>query len=176
MDMNDFLELIKNPGVIVFTTGIVGAGTYLIQDWRKIAAEQRDRKMKLYEDLLESIFKLFYVTDAMDKSQLVSKIEKCWLFSSDEVLQACYEFLELYNSIAISHPDSGTALRKNEITKRKFEVNISQIFFHMRNDLRGRTTKVDSEWAKRRIVIYEWGALMNTSRDALHNNAVNTDS
>ena len=172
MDMNEVLEIIKNPGVIVFITGAVGAGAYLFQDWRKTVADSRDKKRELYEVLLENIFRLFYVNSPKEKSELVTKIEKCWLFSSDGVLKACYSLLELFDATAKNHRDIGKALRESDKTKTDFEDRIAQIFFHMRKDLRGRTTKIDEKWAEKNIVIYKWGALMNVSKEESHNNAM----
>ena len=155
------LEILKNPGVIVFITGLVGACTYLFQDWRKTAVDRRDRKRQLYEELLKNIFELFFINSQEERCELVSKIEKCWLFSSDEVLKECYSFLKQFDSILKESEE----IRKSVKTKESFENIIARIFFQMRHDLRGRTTKIKENWAEENVVIYGWRGIISVSEN-----------
>ncbi len=120
------------------------------------------------------MFRLFYVKTSKDKSELVSKIEKGWLFSSDEVLKACYAFLNLFDTLATKYGDVGKALRENDNAKIEVESRIAQIFFHMRKDLRGRGTRLSVEWAEKNVVIFKWGALMVPEEES-HSNAIKSD-
>jgi len=159
--LKEFLEVLKNPGVIVFITGLVGAVTYLFQDWRKRVSDRNECKRLLYEELLENVFGLFYVDTPLDRSKIVTKIEKSWLFGSDEVLKSCYKFLDLYDRTVLSESNIRKTLKKDEHLRHEFEENLALIFFQMRQDLRVRkNSKIDEEWAKKVLKIYKWGALL----------------
>lgn len=103
---------------------------------------------------------------AGERSKVTTQIEKGWLFASDDVLEASYAYLNIFDKLCcppeareplqveavISRIKSDPAIRKD------LSEALAVIFRAMREDIR-RDTSITDEWAKQHLQFYRWGAL-----------------
>ncbi len=87
-------------------------------------------------------------------------MEKNWLFASDNVLKACYKFLEIYNEHWNENMAVAEKIKKEPGIKKEFEKSLANIFLAMRKDVnRITTTSIDHKYARDYVKIYDWGIL-----------------
>lgn len=82
-----------------FTLPLIGAvGAWLINEARKRAWEEYERKEQHYQELIQSISGFYASTTESDRkalrSRFINQLNICWLYSPDEVIKAGYAFLE----------------------------------------------------------------------------------
>jgi hypothetical protein len=158
--MKEFLPIV---GILV--TALLGVITYAIQERRKHEAALAERRQALYEKLIRDLVDLLIARTGAERSKLITEIEKGWLFASDQVLDACYDLLaiydDLYREVANEESPSEALLNKvraNQEIRRRVAHSLAKIFWAMRADVRG-DTKIKAAWAKAHFKIYDWGAL-----------------
>jgi hypothetical protein len=159
---NDLLPLL-----VVVVPAVLGLVGYFWQDWVRRRSALAERRQKLYEDLVGSLIALLGATSGSARSALMTEIEKGWLFASDDVLNACYEYLTGYDAVARAcTSEDGVLKPKAVVTKLRTDREIRQdlgeklstIFHAMRRDLRA-----DSDFKELTVAnnfqIYSWGIL-----------------
>jgi hypothetical protein len=159
--LKDYLPLFG-----IALTAFLGVLTYAIQEDRKRKAALDERRQLLYEKLIRDLVDLLIATTGTERSKLITEIEKGWLFASDQVLDACYEFLKIYDRLCHekSPGESATSVeiiarvRSDQKLRDEIAQSLAKIFLTMRLDVR-RDTKIDSDWAQQHFQIYDWGAI-----------------
>ena len=141
-------------------TGIFGIAAYTWQVHKERETNIQERRKDLYEKLLRSIFELMTAKTGSERSKCVSNIEKNWLFASDDVLKACYEFLKIFNEHWIEDNTIAEKIRTDQRIKKEFENILAVIFLAMRKDINRITpTAIDDKYAMDYVKIYYWGIL-----------------
>ena len=142
------------PLVSIAVAALFGIITYAWQEFIRRRNALAERRKELYENWIRNLIELLAAKTEKRRSELITEIEKGWLFSSDAVLKAAYDYLELYDSICCSHIRGGqlgyedvlAALRGNEETRQEVAERLARVFLGMRQDIR-RETKIEERWA-----------------------------
>jgi hypothetical protein len=74
---------------------LAGVVAWSANEWRKRAADERQRKEERYRQLLSAL-SAFYVgvDDPAKKTAFFDEVTLCWLYCPDSVIRAAYEFLD----------------------------------------------------------------------------------
>lgn len=148
-------------GVIV--TGVIGIIAYAWQENVKRKTALAESKRNLYEILIRNLIELLAAENSVERSKLISEIEKGWLFASDDVLHAFYKYLNTYDRYWTQEQGGVLAkVRKDAKIRQEFANRFAGIFLAMRRDL--RSTKISDDWANRQLRIYEWGIIAGSSQ------------
>lgn len=165
--MKDYLPLL---GILL--TALLGVITYAIQERRKHQTALAERRQALYEKLIRDLVDLLVATTGAERSKLITEIEKGWLFASDEVLNACYDLLEIFDGLygEVANEDSPATALRNKVReqkeiRRRLAHSLAKVFWAMRIDVR-RDTRIRVAWAKAHFKIYDWGALSEPANPA----------
>ncbi len=163
--MSSISEILAHPASIVIITALLGIFTYSYQSFKNRQAVEYERKRKLYETLIQDVFKLLRVAPGQEASAVMSDIEKSWLFASDDVLRFCYQIIKVYGRAA-KEGDPTQGIMQNPVARKDFADGIARLFVAMRKDLVYRqSSKIDEPWALEVIEIYEWGAPYRENQD-----------
>jgi len=153
------------PIIGILLTALLGVFTYAIQERWKHQTALDERRQALYEKLIRDLVDLLIARTGAERSKLITEIEKGWLFSSDDVLHACYELLEIYDDLyrEVANAESPSEALLNKVrasqeTRLRVAHSLAKVFRAMRADVR-RDTKIKERWAKAHFKIYDWGAL-----------------
>jgi len=154
------------PLLSVILTALLGVGTYAYQEWIKRSNALAEHRRVLYEKWVRNLIELLAAETKVQRSQLISEVEKGWLFASDKVLKATYEYLDIYNELCCSHTEEGTlkywnvltTLRRDRSVRKRIGESLAMIFLAMRRDIKANT-KIHSQWAKEHLKIYDWGII-----------------
>jgi hypothetical protein len=142
----------------VLLTGAIGVATYAWQENIKRQTELVERRQKLYEDLNGALFGLILAKTNTDRRRILAEIEKGWLFASDEVLAALFQYMECFDNFWIeSGGDIQRLIQEDEKARQKIETGMANIFLAMRRDL--RSTKISDTVAKDYMRFYKCGML-----------------
>lgn len=142
----------------IFATGLIGIITYAWQERVKRKNAMDDQRLKLYDVLLYSLVKLLSAEPGIERSKLVAELERSWLFASDEVLTACYTYMDVYNQLTLAHEGRlPEVLRSDQETRRKVSEKLAEVFWAMRREL--KKTDIAKSWANEHIQIYQWGII-----------------
>ncbi len=147
----------------ILLTGAVGIATYAWQENIRRKAALAEQRLKLYDTLVRSIVELLGVSSGAERSRLITEIEKCWLFASDEVLAACYGYLDAYDRCWNEKPGNMADWMQQAAVREEFGALISNIFLAMRNDL--RKTGISRQWAEENLRLYSWGIMAQMAQD-----------
>ena len=90
-------ELLPTLGILL--TALLGLLTYAWQEKVKRRTAMAERRQALYEHLIRNLVDLLVAKTGADRSKLITEIEKGWLFASDDVLRAAYDYLSIYDRI-----------------------------------------------------------------------------
>jgi|GEM_PF-2127560 len=159
MTLSDF-----TPVLVAIIAAALGLGTYAWQEKLKRETTLNERKQGLYENLIRNLFELLAADTGAERSKYITDIEKSWLFASDEVLRACYDFLEVYDDLCGSLTEPSKVLKGKDILQRvrtdadlkeQLGKSLACIFLAMRKDM--RASKISREWAMSKFKIYSWG-------------------
>ena len=143
-------------GVIV--TGVIGIIAYAWQENVKRKTALAESKRNLYEILIRNLIELLAAENSVERSKLISEIEKGWLFASDDVLHAFYKYLNIYDRYWTQFQGEVLAkVREDPTIRQEFANGVAGIFLAMRRDI--RSTEIKDDWAKRNLKIYEWGII-----------------
>ncbi|MFX0060991.1 MAG: hypothetical protein ACFFC7_02315 [Candidatus Hermodarchaeota archaeon] len=158
------LETIIGTVLGVIITGAIAAGAglfaYFWQERLQRSSNLAEIRKNLYDELIRTLFELFTAKPGPERSLLASKIERGWLFASDNVLRAIYKYLDIYDQCCAKGVESlAEIIRSEENIKKEMEECISEIFLTMRRDI--RATKIDAKWASDNVKIYDWGIISN---------------
>ena len=157
-------DLLPTLGILL--AAVVGLGTYAWQSILKRREELVKRRETLYDNLVRNLVELLVAKSAAQRSKITTEIEKGWLFASDEVLRASYEYLNIYDRLCCppgqQHPvpvDEMTAkIRSDQNVKRELSESLARIFLAMRRDIRSDST-ITTHWAEQNLKFYNWGAI-----------------
>lgn len=142
----------------VLLTGVIGVATYSWQENIKRETELVERRQKLYEDLNGALFGLILARTNADRRRILAEIEKGWLFASDEVLAALFQYMQSYDNFWIeAEGDIQRLIQENEKARQKIETGLANIFLAMRRDL--RSTNISETLAKDYMHFYKCGML-----------------
>ena len=159
MILSDFIPVL----VAILVAGL-GVFTYAWQEKLKRETALNKRKQGLYENLMRNLFELLAADTGAERSKYITDIEKSWLFAPDEVLHACYDFLEVYDDLCCSLTEPHKVLKGKDILQRvraddglkeKLGKSLARIFLAMRKDM--RASKISQAWALDKFKIYSWG-------------------
>jgi hypothetical protein len=145
----------------VILAGVIGVITYSWQENTKTKTAIEERRKDLYQALIRKLVELLAAKTGSARSEILSEIEKSWLFASDEVLKAIYDYMKMYDTyFAKSQGDILTEIRQNAASRDEIATSISRIFLAMRRDIkRIRPTLIDEDWIKNYVRVYEWGII-----------------
>ncbi len=157
-------EFLPTLGIIL--TAVLGLLTYAWQEKVKQQTALAERRRTLYEQLIRNLVDLLIATTGAERSKLITEIEKGWLFASDDVLRASYDYLMIYNNLCCPDERTDVSSFNHVLTKVRSDLKVSQqmgrrlasIFLAMRQDIRADTTITDN-WAKEHFQIYDWGVI-----------------
>jgi hypothetical protein len=168
------LVLGVETALTLLIAAILGILAYFIQAILERQARLAERKQEHYVNLFRSIFELFVAEPGDERSVLLSDFERSWLFAPDDVVKACYEFLNFYNDICENRKREGVKIRKGFVCirsvmlsdreedirdKEKMEAIIADIFWAMRWDMKPWRTRLARKWREEHIQLYDWGIL-----------------
>jgi hypothetical protein len=164
-----FKELLPTLGIVL--TALLGVITYAFQERAKRQTALAERRQALYEKLIRNLVDLLIATSGAERSKLITEIEKGWLFASDQVLRASYEYLKLYDDLCHHDGRKDTSIlvgvlakvRSDERVRQQLGRNLAQIFLAMRQDIRTETV-IKADWAKQHFQIYDWGAIAQSDK------------
>src|SRR5919197_654297 len=94
MSFNDVV-----PVLLVVLTAAIGLVTYAWQEHVRRRTALAERRQVLYESLIGNLVDLLAADSADERSNLLTEIEKGWLFASDDVLRASYNYLSEYDRL-----------------------------------------------------------------------------
>ena len=157
-------DLLPTIGIIV--ASLLGLGTYAWQERIKHRTALAERKQTIYEELIRNLVELLVAKTGNERSKLISEVEKGWLFASDDVLRACYDYLTIYDNLSQPTRQDKTSdfenvlaqIQLNLALRQKMGKSLAAIFLAMRRDIR-QDTKISDEWAKQHLQIYTWGII-----------------
>lgn len=142
----------------IIATGVIGIIVYAWQEKIKRDMALVERRQELYENLIRNLVELLTSKSGDERSERISKIEKGWLFASDNVLRASYKYLEIYDRYwADENGEVLEKIRTDSRAREEFGESIARIFLAMRHDLRPTELKPDE--AAQHVKIYEWGII-----------------
>lgn len=74
---------------------LAAAVTYACTEQAKLNADSYQRREERYQQLTASVT-AFYITstDLTKRRQFLAELDRCWLYCSDDVLRACYQFVD----------------------------------------------------------------------------------
>jgi len=104
--------------VLPLAAGVVAWGA---NEWRKRAADERQRREERYRQLLDSL-SAFYVgvDDRATRANFIHQVSLCWLYCPDSVIRAGYAFLDKVQTGASTTPEgSKEAFNKLVLAMRK---------------------------------------------------------
>jgi hypothetical protein len=162
MSFNDVV-----PVLLVVLPAAIGLVTYAWQEHVKRRTALAERRQVLYESLVGNLVDLLVADSAERRSDLLTEIEKGWLFASDDVLRASYAYLSEYDRLCCSFVtkdgsvDSEAVLaqvRSNDETRSKLGDLLEAVFLEMRQESR-TDTELEAPKAIADFKIYVWGAL-----------------
>jgi len=151
-------SILSNPISLAIISGLIGIITFAYQARKKHVDEQTERKRLLYESLIENVFKLLSAKPGIERSLVLTEIEKSWLFASEEVLIACYAVLSVYDDDSGSKYDLAKSIHDDQHARLQFENAVAELFCAMREDLRGTNSGITVDWAKSVVRVYDSGA------------------
>jgi len=154
------------PILLIVITASLGLVSYVWQERVKRKTALAERRQALYENLIRNLVDLLVARTGADRSRLITEIEKGWLFASDNVLYAAYDYLGVYNKLCCPNPQAGVLsvdevlanVRSNAEIRQELGKSIAAIFLAMRRDVRS-DTKVPPSWARQHFQIYQWGVI-----------------
>ncbi len=154
------------PALGIILTAVLGILTYAWQEKVKQQTALAERRRTLYEQLIRNLVDLLIATTGTERSQLITEIEKGWLFASDDVLRASYDYLVIYNNLCCPDERTDISSFNNVLTKVRSDMKVRRemgrklaaVFLAMRRDLRADTA-ITSDWAKQHLQIYDWGVI-----------------
>jgi hypothetical protein len=155
------------PVVVAIVAAIVGLVTYWAQEALKRRSALNQRREVLYENLLRDLFELLVAETGQARSNVITRIEKSWLFASDDVLAACYRFLDAYDELYRDAEDSAgvlTSVRSDPQVRDRLSEIFAGIFLAMRRDT--RRSKVTPEWVEEKVRIYSWGIISRSETNS----------
>jgi hypothetical protein len=161
MSFNDVV-----PVLLVALPAAIGVVTYAWQEHIRRRTALAERRQVLYESLIGNLVDLLTTATAEERSNLLTEIEKGWLFASDDVLRASYYYLSEYDRLCCSLMENGVVdseavlaqVRSNAETRRKLGALLEAVFLEMRQESR-TDTKLEAPKAIENFEIYLWGAL-----------------
>ena len=107
--------------------------------------EKRRKKEDLYKKLLDSILDVSALADA---APLVVESQRMWLYASDEVLEAVYDYVKFFYDSVLS---SSSTDKNHERLNAELSEKIANISLAIRRDVR-RSTNISREWIRSRYV------------------------
>jgi hypothetical protein len=158
--MSESIETLKTflPLIVVLLTGGVGVVTYTWQETIKRNTELVERRQKLYEDLNGALFGLILAKTPTERRNIIAQIEKGWLFASDDVVAALFQYMELYDDLWLkAEGDVRRLIRDDEAARNQLERAMATLFLAMRQDL--RSTKISPTLAEEYMHFYKCGML-----------------
>jgi hypothetical protein len=105
-------EVLSSVDFWKFSAPLFGAViAWYVNEWRKRASEQYQRKEESYKELLRCL-KGFYIgvrnSDEL-KSEFLNQLNRCWLYCPDDLIKKGYAFLATINS---SNPSTDSVKEK----------------------------------------------------------------
>lgn len=163
------MDSIYETVLVLMLTGVSGIIVYAWQENIKREIALAQKRQDLYEVLIRNLVELLVVNDVDERSKRISEIEKCWLFASDNVLRASYNYLEIYD--CYWNKQNGKVLEKinsDNDAIDKFGKALAEIFLAMRkdmgHDLKGTAINIDE--AKNKVRIYNWGIISKIKKSS----------
>lgn len=162
MSLGDSFTIVVGFSLPIF----LGLLTYAYQERQRRRAALFERRRAHYETLIRSLVELLGARTADDRSRLMTEIETGWLFASDEVLDASYDYLAEYDKVCRSAMEDGglnsqtvlAKVRSDPVVRQELRERLADVFAQMRRDI-GRKTIVTDDWARKHFDIYCWGIL-----------------
>ena len=164
------------PTLGILLTASLALVTYAWQEHVKQRTALAERRQGLYEQLTRNLVELLVAKTGADCSRFISEIEKGWLFASDDVLRASYDYLRMYDRLSSPPaPTDGSTfenvlgkVRSDSNVRHAFEQSLAAVFLAMRRDIRSDTA-ITKDWAKQHFQIYIWGIIARND-DAVPSN------
>ncbi len=147
---------------------VVGFLGFWYQEREKRRAAHSERRRALYENLVRSLVGLLGAKTPEGRSHLLTEIETGWLFASDGVLNASYQYLAAYDRVCSSEMgeetlncnSASTKIKFDDATREELQNRLADVFAEMRLDLkRKRKTTITGDWARQNVKIYSWGII-----------------
>jgi hypothetical protein len=134
-----------------------------------------EHRQALYESLIRSLVGLLGARTPEERSRLLTEIETGWLFASDRVLEASYQYLAVYDAACSrgmggrtpsTTPGSGK-VEFDDHAREELEKRLADVFAEMRRDFRRKKrrkskTTITRDWAQGNVKIYGWGILSDS--------------
>lgn len=162
MTLELFQPLLPFIGSIfgIVATGLIGLATYSWQENAKRETERVQRRQALYEELNGALFGLILAATSDDRRRILADIEKGWLFASDDVLSALFQYMDIFDTHwARSNGEMLRLIKEDETARSAIETGMSKIFLAMRRDL--RSTQISEALAQKYMHFYRCGMLNN---------------
>lgn len=153
--------------VVAIIAAVIGLLTYVVQDVLNRRSALKRRRQTLYEGLVRDLFELLVAKTGPERSKFITRVEKSWLFASDDVLAACYGFLDTYDTLsecaASEATDVLTIVRSNSQIRGQVSEIFAKIFLAMRKEI--RRSKISAAWAQQKVRLYAWGIISRSEPD-----------
>jgi hypothetical protein len=107
--------------------------------------EKRRKKEELYRKLLDSILDVSALGDA---APLIVESQRMWLYASDEVLEAVYDYVKFFYDYVLN---TFATDKNHEKLNAEISEKIAIISLAIRRDVR-RSTKINREWIRSRYI------------------------
>ena len=99
---------------------LAGVAAWLANEWRKRAADERQRREERYRQLLNAL-SAFYVgvNDPAKRAAFIEEVTLCWLYCPDSVIRAAYIFLDKAQAGGGTSTEATDALNQLILAMRK---------------------------------------------------------
>jgi len=130
---------------LAIITASLGLLTWTSQQIFSRVEERRKYKEELYKKLLDAILDMSVLADS---APLVVETQRMWMYATDEVLDAVYDYLGYYLSAKEQRFSNG--LIPDDVRK-EIQVKDALIRLAIRRDIRPGT-KIDRSWIHSRFL------------------------
>lgn len=131
--------------VLAIITASLGLLTWTSQQILSRMEERRKYKEDLYRKLLDAIVDIGVLAES---APLVVESQRMWMYASDEVLEAVYEYLRYYLSAKEQRFGNGSI---PDDVRNMIQEKDALIRLAIRRDIRPRT-KIDRSWIHSRFL------------------------
>ncbi len=130
---------------LAIITASLGLLTWTSQQIFSRVEERRKYKEELYRKLLDAILDMSVLAES---APLVVETQRMWMYASDEVLDAVYDYLRYY--LSAKEQRSSNGLIPDDVRKEIQEKD-ALIRLAIRRDIR-QGTKIDRSWIHSRFL------------------------
>ena len=146
------------PVIVALIAAFGALCGYIYQSRRSIKEKKLTSKQAQYERLIWNVFLLLSAKPGICYAKVLTEIEQSWLYASDDVLNRCYDMLEVHKELC-KNSDRISALVTDDQLREKFNIALGNLYVSMRKDLGFGTNLKMKNWPKDKVKLFPLGIL-----------------